>query len=72
MGAPFVVFRVKRAVPARAENAATGGDPILGEFGHVAKGLADPLVSGLTFKFPNSGTANVAAFAGNKKALVNC
>jgi hypothetical protein len=57
MGAPFVVLGANSSIPAQVRAAIGAGNRNLGEFGHLAKGLADLIDSGLTFKFPNSGTA---------------
>lgn len=58
MGAPFVVLGAISFIsplPAQVRAAIGAGSGNLGEFGQLAKGLADLIGSGLTFKFPNSG-----------------
>src|SRR5213592_5331128 len=76
MGAPFVFFGNKRGSTCtgsglRAELAESfAGIVVLGEFGHLAKGVADSIGSGLTSQFPNSGSSNSQLRAGKRKAPV--
>jgi hypothetical protein len=56
MGAPFVVLEAVSFSTARVCATIGAKYPILGEFGHLAKGLADLIDSGLTLQFPNRGT----------------